>query len=112
MPTWILLNKIDRVDPETREDLAHRYPTALQLSAKDHNDVVTLRDRLIEQFAGKLEEAELDVPWTAQRLVHQIHERTTVLAEEHHDAGTRLTVRAPSRIVAELRAALEPALDV
>jgi GTP-binding protein HflX len=109
VPTWILLNKIDRVDPETRAALADRYPTALQLSAKDHRDVVGLHERLIEQFAGKLEDAELDVPWTAQRLVHEIHERTTVLGEEHHDAGTRLTIRAPSRIVSELRAALKPA---
>jgi len=109
VPTWIVLNKIDRVDPETRELLADRYPTALQLSAKDRHDVVTLRDRLIEQFAGKLEDAELDVPYTAQRLVHQIHERATVLAEQHHDTGTRLTIRAPSRVLSELRAALKPA---
>ncbi len=109
VPTWILLNKIDRVDPETREILADRYPTALQLSAKDRSDVVTLRDRLIEQFAGKLEDAELDVPYTAQRLVHQIHERATVLAEQHHDTGTRLTIRAPSRVLSELRSALKSA---
>jgi len=109
VPTWILLNKIDRVDPETRALLADRYPTALQLSAKDRSDVATLHDRLIEQFAGKLEDAELDVPWTEQRLVHQIHERAKVLAESHHDTGTRLTIRAPSRILAELRAALKPA---
>jgi GTPase len=110
VPTWLLLNKIDRVDAEGRAALAERYPTALQLSAKDGADVVTLHERLIEQFAGKLEDAELDVPWTAQRLVHQIHERTTVLGEEHHDLGTRLKIRAPSRIVSELRAALQAAL--
>jgi GTP-binding protein HflX len=106
MPTWIVLNKIDRVDPETRAALADRYPSAVQLSAKDPGDIVRLRDLLIEQFAGKLEDAELDVPWTAQRMVHQIHERATVLAEHHHDTGTRLTIRAPSRILSELRAQL------
>jgi GTP-binding protein HflX len=109
VPTLIVLNKIDRVDAAGRAELADRYPTALQLSAKDPGDVAALRDRLIEQFAGKLEDAELDVPWTAQRLVHAAHERATVLAEHHHDAGTRLTIRAPSRVVAELRAALAAA---
>jgi GTP-binding protein HflX len=109
VPTWILLNKIDRVDPETREALADHYPNALQLSAKDRSDVVTLHDRLVEHFIGKLEDAELDVPYTAQRLVHQIHERAKVLSEEHHDTGTRLTIRAPSRILAEFRAALKAA---
>jgi GTP-binding protein HflX len=109
VPTWLVLNKIDRVDAEGRAALTERYPGALQLSAKDHTDVVALHERLVEQFAGKLEDAELDVPWVAQRLVHQIHERTKVIGEEHHDLGTRLKIRAPSRIIAELRAALADA---
>jgi len=109
VPTLILLNKIDRVDPAGRLALSRRYPTALQLSAKDPADVARLRERLIEQFAGKLEDAELDVPWTAQRIVHAAHERATVLSEQHHDEGTRLTIRAPSRVVSELRAALKTA---
>ncbi|HEY0479845.1 MAG TPA: GTPase HflX [Kofleriaceae bacterium] len=109
VPTLILLNKIDRVDPAGRAALAERYPTAHQISAKAPADVAALRERLIEQFAGKLEEAELDIPWTAQRVVHAAHERATVLAEHHHDTGTRLTIRAPSRVVSELRAALKTA---
>jgi len=65
-----------------------------------------LRERLTEKFPGKLEDAELDVPWTEQRTIEQIRERATVLAEEHHGAGIRLTLRAPSRILSELRAEL------
>ena len=107
VPTWILLNKIDRVDDAGRAALAERYPGALQLSAKDRGDVAALRDRLIAQFAGALEETELVVPWTAQRFVHQIHERTTVLAEDHDEQGTRLRVRGPSKILDDLRAAIE-----
>jgi GTP-binding protein HflX len=106
VPSWLLFNKIDRVDEAARAELADRYPGAIQLSAKDRGDVAALRERLIEHFAGALEEAELVVPWTAQRLVHEIHERTTVLAEEHEEQGTRLRVRAPSKIIGELRAAL------
>jgi GTPase len=109
VPTLILLNKIDRVDAAGRAALAERHPTALQLSARDPADIARLRERLVEQFAGKLEDAELDVPWAAHRVVHAIHERATVLAESHHDAGTRLTIRAPSRVVSELRAALAAA---
>jgi GTPase len=106
VPTWIVLNKIDRVDAD---ELAERYPGALQLSAKQPSDVAALHERLVEQFAGKLEDAELFVPWAHQRVVHQVHERAKVLAEHHEDEGTRILIRAPSRIVAELRAALAPA---
>jgi GTP-binding protein HflX len=110
VPTWLLLNKIDRVEPRVRVLLAERYPGALQLSAKSAADVRALHDHLVEKFAGKLEDAELDVPWAAQRLVHAIHERATVLGEEHHDAGTRLRVRAPSRVLEVLRAELASAV--
>ncbi|HWO19351.1 MAG TPA: GTPase HflX [Kofleriaceae bacterium] len=106
VPAWLLLNKIDRVTETERAALADRYPGAHQLSAKDRGDVAALRERLIAELAGALEEAELVVPWTAQRIVHQIHERTTVLAEEHDEAGTRLRVRAPAKILDDLRAAL------
>jgi GTP-binding protein HflX len=105
-PTWLLLNKIDRVDEAGRAALADKYPKAIQLSAKSKLDVATLRDRLIVQFAGELEDTDLDVPWTAQRVVHLIHERTTVLGEDHHETGTRLRVRAPARVLDELRETL------
>jgi 50S ribosomal subunit-associated GTPase HflX len=75
----------------------------VQLSAKSRADVSELRDKLIELFAGKLEETELVVPWTAQRMVNQIHERTTVLNEAHDDQGTTLKVRAPERVLEDLR---------
>jgi GTPase len=106
VPAWLLFNKIDRVEPGDRAALADAYPGSLQLSAKDRGDVAALREQLIAHFAGALEEAELVVPWSAQRVVHQIHERATVLAEEHDADGTRLRVRAPSKILDDLRAAL------
>src|SRR5690606_14551591 len=46
--TWLVLNKIDRVDDAGRAVLADRYPRALQLSAKRPADVAALRDRLVE----------------------------------------------------------------
>jgi len=103
VPTWLVLNKIDRVEPLHRRALELRYPGAIQLSAKDPADVAMLREKLVEQFAGKLEEAELLVPWSAQRVAHLIHERATVLSEAHEDTGTRFRLRAPGRVVAALR---------
>jgi GTP-binding protein HflX len=105
-PSWLLLNKIDRVDAAGREALSDHYPNAIQLSAKAPQDVAALRDRLVEHFGGKIEEALLEVPWTQQRLVHAIHERATVLGEEHDEAGTRIRVRAPANVLADLRAQL------
>jgi GTP-binding protein HflX len=104
--TWLLLNKIDRCDDDTRTALSDHYPNAMQLSAKSVADVHAVRDRLIERFAGKLEEADIEVPYSQQRVIHLIHERATILAEEHTDTGTRLRIRAPQKTLDELRAAL------
>ncbi|MFN0247902.1 MAG: GTPase HflX, partial [Kofleriaceae bacterium] len=94
--TWLLLNKIDRVDETGRALLREQYPRAIQLSARDKTDIAALRDRLIEHFIGALEDAELVVPWAlAGKIAHEIHERTTVLSEEHGDDGTTFKVRAP-----------------
>ena len=106
VPGWLLLNKIDRVDEVGRTNLRARYPNAIQLSAKDRADVGRLRELLIEHFVGKLEEAELSVPYALQKIAHLIHERTTVLVEEHGDEGTRFVVRAPARVLEDLRAQL------
>ena len=108
VPTWLLLNKIDRVDEEGRSRLIDRHPGALQLSAKDRTDVASLREHLIAHFGGAMEETELVVPWDAQRMVNQIHLRTSVLAEKHDEVGTRLRVRAPTKILDDLRKQLTP----
>jgi GTP-binding protein HflX len=105
--TWLVLNKIDRVDEAGRAALAGHYPNALQLSAKSPADVAALRERLVEHFVGALQEVELDIPWSHQRLVHVIHERATVLAESHHDEGTRVRLRAPAGVIEGLRDSLK-----
>ena len=103
VPTWLVLNKIDRVDEVGRNLLKLQYPGAVQLSAKDRGDVAMLREKLIEEFGGAIEEAELVVPYSAHRIVHQIHERTSVLEEQHDEGGTRLRVRAPSTVLESIR---------
>jgi GTP-binding protein HflX len=100
----VILNKIDKVDAEGRARLAETMPGAWPMSAKSPADVLALHDRIVAHFEGELEDAELHVPWAQHRLVHTIHENARVLAEDHNESGTSLTVRAPARTLARLRA--------
>jgi GTP-binding protein HflX len=106
-PSWLLLNKIDRVDAETAADLSVELPDAIQLSALRPEDVSALRERIWAHFLGELEVGELAVPWVRHHLVHAIHERCHILSETHDEFGTRLEVRAPSRVLARLRDELD-----
>ena len=54
-------------------------------------------------LVGELEEAELTVPYARHGLVAAMHERCTVLSEEHDETGTLIRIRAPARVVASLR---------
>jgi GTPase len=106
-PGWVLLNKMDRVDPAHAAELALEMPDAIPLSALRAQDVVALRDRILVHFLGELETGELSVPWPRHKLVHAIHERCHILSETHDELGTRLEVRAPRQVLERLRAELD-----
>jgi GTP-binding protein HflX len=104
---WVLLNKMDRVDPARAAHLAVEFPHAIPLSALRPADVAALRDRILVHFFGELEVGELAVPWVRHELVHAIHERCHILSETHDERGTRLAVRAPRQLLERLRSELE-----
>jgi GTP-binding protein HflX len=103
-PRLLLLNKADRLAPETRAELAAEFPDAALLSAKDPADVAALRERIVARFEHGMEEAELFVPYAKQRVVGEAHTHARVLAETHEEDGTRLRVRARPEVLARLRA--------
>jgi GTPase len=104
-PRLLLLNKIDRVDAAQRETLRTAWPGALLLSAKDPQDVARLHEQIVAFFERDTVEAEIDVPYTRQRVVAEIHASCRVLAESHDEHGTRLRLRARPEVIARLRAA-------
>jgi len=106
IPSCLVLNKVDRVDPETRAALAAELPDAITLSAHDPADVARLRELILAFFDGAFEEATLTIPYTRGQLVGQARARLHVLAEDHDEFGTLLTVRAPAAELARFRAQL------
>jgi len=105
-PRLLVLNKLDKLQPEARAALAEAYPQALLLSAKSAADVAVLGARIVEFFEREMVEEELLVPYARQRMVSEIHASCRVLAEACDQVGTRLRVRARPEVMARLRAAL------
>lgn len=103
VPSRLVLNKIDRVEPGVRAELAIEYPDALQVSAHDAADVQRLREFITRWFDHGMTEAELIVPWTRGALASELRARVKVL-EEHHEAdGVRFQVRGRQEDVARLK---------
>jgi len=68
VPSLLLLNKADRLDPKRRAELLERHPAAIVLSAHAPADVAALRQRIIDHFEASMVEAELVIPYAKQAL--------------------------------------------
>ena len=105
VPRLVVFNKIDRGgdEVELRAALRAKYPGCIVMSAKREGDVAKLREAIVAFFQQRLVEAELFLPWSAQKLRGQIFATCTVLEERADAEGAFLRVRGEPEAVARLR---------
>jgi GTP-binding protein HflX len=104
--TLLVLNKADKLSDEAQAALAAEFPQAMIVSAKRPADIGTLHAHIVKTFEDAMEDAELFVPFSQQRNVALLHERTRVLEERYDETGTTLRVRAPGAVLGALRVQL------
>ncbi len=114
VPRLLVFNKIDRagdalVQAEREAALSARTPGCVVMSAKREGDVARLREAIVAFFQRHLVEAELFLPWSAQKLRGQIFATCTVLEERTDAEGTFLRVRGEPEAVGRLREELAEA---
>jgi GTP-binding protein HflX len=108
VPSILLLNKADRLDPGARKALLRQYGTeAMLLSAHDPADVAALVRRIVDFFEARMVEEDLVIPYSRQALLGEIYENARVVAEAYDESGTRLKVRGLPGAIARLRKACE-----
>ena len=103
VPSRLLLNKCDRLDPEQREALAAEFPDALLVSAHDPNDVEQVRAAIVTFFDGELSYEQLFIPYHAQAMVSRVYEDVKVLSERHDEHGTTLEIQGPRDTLMRIR---------
>jgi GTPase len=109
VPRLLVFNKIDRGgDPAEKRAqrvaaLSARHPGCVVMSAKAEGDVARLREAIVAFFQKNLVEAELFLPWSAQKLRGQIFATCTVLEERAGGDGAFLRVRGDPEAVGRLR---------
>ncbi len=108
VPRLVVFNKIDRagdaaVQAEREAALRAQYPACIVMSAKREGDVARLREAIVAFFQRRLVEAELFLPWSAQKLRGQIFATCTVLEERADAEGAFLRVRGEPEAVGRLR---------
>jgi GTP-binding protein HflX len=109
VPRLLVFNKIDRVGDATAQAereaaLRARHPGCIVMSARREGDVAKLRAAIVAFFQRHLVEAELFLPWSAQKMRGEIFASCEVLEERSDDAGAFLRVRGEPGAVRRLRA--------
>jgi GTP-binding protein HflX len=101
VPRILVLNKIDRGGDESALRASH--PAAIVMSARREGNVAKLREAILAFFQRDLIEAELFLPWSAQKLRGEIFASSEVLSERAAGDGTHFRVRGEPGAVKRLR---------
>jgi GTP-binding protein HflX len=106
VPRLLVFNKIDRGGDEMA--LRAKYPGCLVISARREGDVAKLHEAIVAHFRQSLVEAELFLPWAAQKLRGDIFAACEVLEERAGGEGVFLRVRGEAAAIKRLRDRLPP----
>src|SRR3954467_15992879 len=91
VPRLLVFNKIDKGGDEAA--LRKKYKGCVVMSARRPGDIDKLREAIAARFQGDLVEAELFLPWVAQKMRGEVFATCTVLEERADGEGAFLRIR-------------------
>jgi GTP-binding protein HflX len=100
VPQILVLAKADRIDDERREELEHRHPKAVLISAVTGEGLDALEQRIEEEFARTLQDVELLIPYDAGARLAELHAIAGDLEREDTPDGVRVLARLPAPVAA------------
>jgi GTP-binding protein HflX len=100
VPQLLVLSKADQVDDDRRAELALRHPRAVLLSAHTGDGIDHLIERIEAEFARRLEDVELLIPYDEGGRLAELHEVSGDLEREETSEGVRIRARLPATVAA------------
>jgi GTPase len=97
-PQVLVLNKIDLLDAEQREELRLANPSAVMLSAQAGEGLEQLCERLERELAHTLRHLELLVPYADGGSLAELHELAGEVSREDTAEGVRVKALVPARL--------------
>jgi GTPase len=98
-PRLLVLNKVDLLDEDGREQVGLAHPDAVLLSAAEGEGLEPLRERVEAAFEETLAEVELLVPYAQGGRLHELHEVAGDLVRTEREDGVLVQAKVP---IAEL----------
>lgn len=103
IPSVMVLNKADLLEPARAEALQERFPLAQMASARTGEGIDELVGRIALAAAASDELMEVVVPYSKGALVSLAHEQCHIIAKSHEEGGTRLQMQVPGSLAGTFR---------
>ncbi len=107
VPSTLVMNKTDKLEPEALARLRVRLPEAWFVSAHNPADVASVRERIVAIFEATYAEAELVIPYDRQAILGEMHETGRVADERYDESGVTVRFRAEPETIARFRKRLD-----
>jgi GTP-binding protein HflX len=105
-PTLLVLNKADLLEaPVDLDEWGTEAEDAVVVSAETGFGIGALRARIARRLGMEVREVEVDLPFSAGRLVAVFRREGFLIHEEHRPHGTRLHGHLPERLIPAFRRA-------
>jgi len=97
-PRLLVLNKIDLIDEDAREELRLRHPDAVLVSGVTGEGLEELGERIEHELAHTLRRLELLVPYADGGSLAELHELAGEVSREDTPEGVRVRALVPARL--------------
>jgi len=91
-PYFLILNKSDCLNQEQKQGLSAEFPDSMFLSTRDPADIQKMRESIIAFFEKDMQEEEILVPYTSQKVIGEMRLNMKILKESYEEEGTRYLV--------------------
>lgn len=98
IPSLIVLNKIDQLEPTKLDELRKEFPEALFISTLDKKDIKKVKETILNFFEKGMVDKVFLIPFTHAHLVGAIRKKARIIQETHEEEGISLTVRAENLV--------------
>jgi GTP-binding protein HflX len=97
-PRLLVLNKIDMLEPDERDELRLRHPDAVLVSGVTGEGLEELGERIERELQHTLRRLELLVPYADGGSLAELHELAGEVSREDTPEGVRVRALVPARL--------------
>ena len=105
----LVLNKVDLVNADRRQELKWRHPEASLVSAATGEGLDELRGVIAEKLAARLVPVRLVVPYASGEVLDELHQQAADLHREDLADGVHVSAKLPRPLAARLERFSAPA---